>query len=199
VTVLPDIWIVRHGATEWSEQLRHTGRTDLPLTEDGCRGAAALCRPLGRLRFGTVLTSPRLRARETARLAGFADAVVDDDLVEWDYGEYEGMTIDEIHERDPGWTIFHGRVPGGESAEEVGARAERVLERVAEDRGPVLVFAHGHFLRVLTSVALELGPRAGERFVLDPATICVIGSWRGVRAIVRWNELPQPLVPQARR
>jgi probable phosphoglycerate mutase len=199
VTVLPDIWIVRHGATEWSEQLRHTSRTDLPLTERGCRGAAALCRPLARPRFGSVLTSPRLRARETARLAGFADAVVDDDLVEWDYGEYEGMTIDEIHERDPGWTIFHGRVPGGESAEEVGARAERVLERVAEGRGPVLLFAHGHFLRVLTSVALELGPRAGERFVLDPATIGVIGSWRGVRAIIRWNEPALPEIPRTTR
>jgi probable phosphoglycerate mutase len=199
VTVLPDIWLVRHGATEWSEQLRHTGRTDLPLTDGGLRGAAALCRPLARQRFGTVLTSPRLRARETARLAGFADAVVDDDLVEWDYGEYEGLTTDEIHVRDPGWTIFHGLVPGGESAEAVGARAERVLERVAGAPGPVLLFAHGHFLRVLTSVALELGPRAGERFVLDPATISVVGSWRGVRAILRWNEPARPDIPRTAR
>lgn len=188
MTVVPDIWLVRHGATEWSEQLRHTSRTDLPLTAEGRAGAAALCRPLDRQRFATVLTSPRLRARETARLAGFADATVDEELVEWDYGDYEGLTSDEIHVRDPGWTVFHGRIPGGESAEEVGARAERVLERIADTAGPVLLFGHGHFLRVLTSVALELGPRAGERFVLDPATISVISSWRGVRAIARWNE-----------
>jgi probable phosphoglycerate mutase len=191
VTVRPDIWVVRHGATEWSEQLRHTSRTDLPLTAAGRRSAAALCRELDRVRFATVLTSPMARARETARLAGHADATVDEDLVEWDYGEYEGLTTDEIHTRDPGWTVFHGRVPGGESAEAVGARAERVLERIGDGPGPVLLFAHGHFLRVLTSVALELGPRAGERFILDPATIGVISTWRGVRAIARWNETPR--------
>jgi broad specificity phosphatase PhoE len=199
VTVLPDIWLVRHGATDWSEQLRHTSRTELPLNDAGRRGAVALLRPLARQRFATVLTSPRERARDTARLAGFADAVVADELVEWDYGEYEGLTADEIHVRDPGWTIFHGRVPGGESAEEVGARAERVLERVDGSPAPVLLFAHGHFLRVLTSVALELGPRAGERFLLDPSTISVISSWRGVRAIARWNEPAGPGAPGSGR
>ncbi len=199
MTDRPDIWLVRHGATEWSEQLRHTGSTDVPLTDAGRRGAAALCRPLARARFATVLTSPLSRARDTARLAGFADAVVDDDLVEWDYGDYEGLTSDEIQVREPDWTIFHGHVPGGESAEAVGARAERVLERLDGSPGPVLLFAHGHFLRVLTSVALELGPRAGERFVLDPSTICVVGSWRGVRAILRWNEPGLPVVPRSAR
>jgi probable phosphoglycerate mutase len=199
VTELPDLWLVRHGATEWSETMRHTGRTDVPLTEAGRRGAAALCRPLDRETFATVRTSPLSRARDTARLAGFADAVVDEDLLEWDYGEYEGLTSDEIQVHEPDWTIFHGRVPGGESAEAVGARAVRVLDRVAASPGPVLLFAHGHFLRVLTSVALELGPRAGERFVLDPSTVCVIGSWRGVRAILRWNEPPHPTVPRTTR
>jgi broad specificity phosphatase PhoE len=199
VNVLPDIWIVRHGATEWSEQMRHTGRTDVALTDAGRRGAAGLCRPLARACFGTVLTSPLSRARDTARLAGFADAVVDDDLLEWDYGDYEGLTSDEIQVHEPDWTVFHGRVPGGESAEAVGARAVRVLDRVAEEPGPVLLFAHGHFLRVLAAVALELGPRAGERFVLDPATISVIGSWRGVRAILRWNEPAVPQVPRTTR
>ncbi len=187
----PDIWLVRHGATEWSESLRHTSRTDLPLTAAGRRQAAALFRPLDRQQFALVLTSPRLRARETARLAGFADAAGHDDLVEWDYGDYEGLTTDEIHERDPDWNIFDGATPGGETAVQVGARAVRVLDLVAEADGPVLVFAHGHLLRVLTAVALGLGPRAGARFVLDPATISVIGMERKTRALTRWNE-PAP-------
>ena len=184
----PDIWLVRHGATEWSDELRHTSRTDLPLTAEGQRQGAALFRPLDRQQFALVLTSPRLRARETACLAGFADAVVEDGLVEWDYGEYEGLTTDQIHERDPDWTVFNSVVLGGETAVQVGARAVRILDVAAEADGPVLLFAHGHFLRVLTAVALELGPRAGARFVLDPATISVIGTERTTRALTRWNE-----------
>lgn len=185
---LTDIWVVRHGATEWANEGRHTSRTDVPLTAAGRRQAAALYRALDRPRFTLVLTSPRARARETARLAGFADALVDENLVEWDYGEYEGLTTDQIRERDPGWTVFTGAVPGGETAEEVGARAARVVDRVSATDGPVLLFAHSHLLRVLTAVALELGPRCGERFIVDPATIGVIGSQRGVRALTRWNE-----------
>lgn len=185
---IPDIWLVRHGATEWSEQGRHTSRTDPPLTAEGQRQAAALFRPLDRQRFAVVLTSPRRRARETARLAGFAGATVDADLVEWDYGEYEGLTTDQIRDRDPGWTIFTGGVPGGETAEEVEARAQRVLDRLADTEGPVLLFAHSHLLRVLTAVALELGPGAGARFLLDPATVSVIGAERATRGLARWNE-----------
>lgn len=188
MTSLPDLWLVRHGATEWSEAGRHTGRTDLPLTAEGRHGAAALCRELDRQHFELVLTSPRLRARDTARLAGYADAAVDDDLVEWDYGDYEGLTTDEVCVGDPGWTIFHGAVPGGETVEQVAARAERVLARVSDSPGPVLLFAHGHLLRVLTAVALGLEPRAGERFLLDPATISVIGSAWGSRGVARWNQ-----------
>lgn len=184
----PDIWLVRHGATEWSDAGRHTGRTDLPLTAEGRRGAASVFRVLDRQRFALVLTSPMQRARETARLAGFADATVDDNLVEWDYGDYEGLTSDQIHERDPDWTIFTGVVPGGETLEQVGARAQKVIDRVASADGPVLLFAHGHFLRVLTATALELGPRSGAHFALDPATISVIGSEHGARALIRWNE-----------
>jgi broad specificity phosphatase PhoE len=189
---MPDIWLVRHGATEWSANGRHTGRTDLPLTALGRHNAAALFRVLDRERFARVLTSPRIRARETARLAGFADATVDDDLVEWDYGDYEGLTSEQVHEDDPGWTIFTGTVPGGETAEQVGARAQRVLDRIASVDGPVLLFAHGHFLRVLTATALELGPRAGARFALDPATVSVIGSEHLVRALAGWNEAVAP-------
>jgi broad specificity phosphatase PhoE len=191
--VKPDIWLVRHGATEWSTNGRHTGRTDIPLTAEGQVEAAALFPLLDRQRFSLVLTSPRRRARETARLAGFADAEIDDDLVEWDYGEYEGLTSEQIRERDPGWTIFTGAVPGGETAEEVGARAQRVLDRIAAVEGRVLLFAHGHILRVLTGVALSFGPRAGAHFVLDPATISVIGNERGVRALRRWNETTRPV------
>jgi probable phosphoglycerate mutase len=189
----PDIWLVRHGATEWSANGRHTGRTDIPLTAEGQAKAAALDRALDRQRFSLVLTSPLQRARETARLAGFADAVVDDDLREWDYGDYEGLTSEQIHETDVGWTIFTGEVPGGETAEQVGARAERVLDRVSRSDGPALLFAHGHFLRVFTATALELGPRAGARFLLDPATICVIGSEHRVRSLRRWNEDVTPI------
>lgn len=188
----PDIWVVRHGATEWAMDGRHTSRTDIALTAEGLRQAAALFRVLDRVHFTRVLTSPRLRARETARLAGFADAPVDPDLLEWEYGDYEGLTTEEIRERDPEWTIFTGEVPGGETADEVGARAARVLDRVSDTDGPVLLFAHSHFLRVLTAVALELGPRAGARFYVDPATIGVIGSQRGVRALTKWNE---PVAP----
>jgi len=188
VSAKPDIWFVRHGATEWSEAGRHTSSTDLPLTAEGQRQAAALFRPLDRQRFALVLTSPRLRARETARLAGFADAAVDDDLVEWDYGDYEGVTTDEIRERDPDWTVFTGTMSGGETAVQVAARAVRILDRTAEVDGPVLLFSHGHFLRVLTAVALELGPSAGARFVLDPATISIIGTERQTRSLRLWNE-----------
>jgi probable phosphoglycerate mutase len=190
---LPDIWLVRHGATEWSEQWRHTGRTDLALTEEGVRQAASLARPLDRERFDVVLASPKARVRETARLAGFADAVVDDDLVEWNYGDYEGLTREEIREHDPGWTIFTGVVPAGETVEAVAARAERVLDRVGTAVGPILIFAHGHYLRVLAATALGLDPRAGARFSLDPATISVLGSERETRTILRWN-VPVPLV-----
>ena len=190
---LSDIWLVRHGATEWSDAWRHTGRTDLPLTAHGQRQAASLYRPLDRQRFARVLASPKLRARETARLAGFAEAIVEDDLHEWDYGEYEGLTREQIQVHDPSWTIFTGEVPGGETAAQVAARALRVLDRIAPVDGPVLLFAHGHFLRVLTATALGFGPEAGARFSLDPATISVLGSERETRTVVRWNE-PVPLV-----
>jgi probable phosphoglycerate mutase len=186
----PDIWLVRHGATEWSANGRHTGRTDIPLTDDGRAGAAALCPILFRTRFALVLTSPLSRARETARLAGFADAEVDDDLREWDYGDYEGLTTPAIRETDPGWTVFRRDPPNGETAEHVAARVTCVLDRVSSSPGPVLLFAHSHVLRVLTSVALGLGPRHGAQFVLDPATISVIGTEHDERALRRWNVPP---------
>jgi probable phosphoglycerate mutase len=193
VTELPDIWLVRHGATEWSGNGRHTGVTDIDLTDEGRRQAAALCRELDRQRFSLVLTSPRLRARETARIAGFPDAVVDDDLAEWNYGEYEGLTMAQIRESDPGWTVFTGLSPGGETPEEVGARAKQAIARCDGGGERVLVFSHSHFLRVFTAVALGFGPRDGARFVLEPAAIAVVGNERGTRALRSWNRHAAPL------
>lgn len=191
MSTLPDIWLARHGATEWSETGRHTGRTDVPLTSSGRAEAAALYRILDRQRFALVLTSPLSRARETAKLAGFADAEVDDDLIEWDYGDYEGLTIDQIRAKDPGWTVFTGPCPNGETAEHVQTRVQKVIARCDQVDGRVLLFAHGHVLRVLTAVALGLEGRDGARFVLDPATASVIGCEHDVRALCRWNE-PAP-------
>jgi probable phosphoglycerate mutase len=184
----PDLWLVRHGATEWSTNGRHTGSTDVPLTDDGRRQAAGLFRELDRQPFALVLTSPRSRARETAKLAGFAGAAVDDDLVEWDYGDYEGLTSAQIHETAPGWTVFTGVSPNGETAEQVEARARRVLDRCRGADGGVLLFAHGHFLRAFTGVVLGFGPRGGAHFALDPGTVSVIGTEHGERALRRWNQ-----------
>ena len=178
---------MRHGATEWSAAGRHTGRTDIALTADGQRQAAALCPRLARGQFALALTSPLLRARETARIAGFADATVDADMVEWDYGEYEGMTSLEIQERAPGWTIWSGNPPGGETAAQVGARAERVLARCARIEGRVLLVAHGHFLRVLTAVCLGFAPVDGARFALAPAGVGILGYEHDYRTLRCWD------------
>lgn len=185
-----ELWIVRHGATEWSESGRHTGRTDVPLLHAGAEAAASLASVLARHEFGLVLTSPMSRARVTAGLAGFRDAVVDDDLREWDYGELEGVTTPDIRARGgvfSDWTIWSGPVPGGETIARVAARARRVLDQVAAADGDVLCFGHGHASRVLVAVALELDPRAGARFVLDPARISIVGSEHDERALRAWN------------
>jgi probable phosphoglycerate mutase len=181
-----EVWIVRHGQTEWSASGRHTSRTDVPLTDTGRADAAALAPELAQHRFALVLTSPRVRAADTAALAGFPDAVVEDDLAEWDYGDLEGLTTAEIRARGgefSAWTIWRGPVPGGETIDSVAARAQRVLARAATADGDVLCFGHGHASRVLLAVALELDPRECARFLLDPATITVIGSEHGVRAL----------------
>ena len=186
----PDIWLVRHGETEWSASGRHTGRTDVPLTAGGRAAASALAPVLAAHEFELVLVSPSSRALDTARLAGFADAVVDADLLERDYGDVEGRTTDEIRDRGPDWadwTVWSGAVPGGETPAEVGARAARVLAAADAAAGDVLLFGHGHQLRILTAVALDLDPRAGERFVLAPATVSIVGPEHELRAIRVWN------------
>jgi broad specificity phosphatase PhoE len=190
---LNQLWLVRHGSTEWSASGRHTSRTEVRLTDEGRAEARALARPLASHPFALVLTSPRARARETAALAGFANAPVDDDLAEWDYGELEGLTTPEIRARGGewhSWTIFTGAVPGGETLDAVAARARRVLARVDDAAGDVLCFGHGHMSRVLTAVALGLDPHDGARFALDPATVNVVGHERELRALVRWNLRP---------
>jgi broad specificity phosphatase PhoE len=184
-----ELWLVRHGATEWSEAGRHTSVTDLPLLPEGeevARGlrdrlAAELPDP------ALVLTSPRQRARRTAELAGFPDAEVDDDLVEWAYGDVEGVTTAEFRETVPGWTVWTHAMPGGESAAEVGDRVDRVIARVRAVDGPSLVFAHGHALRVLTARWLDLAPTEGRHFVLGTATLSVLGWERETPAVRRWN------------
>jgi probable phosphoglycerate mutase len=186
----PDIWLVRHGPTEWSEQGRHTGRTDIPLTAAGVVAASAILTVLAAHDFALVLASPMTRARETARLAGFPHPELDADLMEWDYGETEGLTTRQVRERGgewSDWTVWTGRMPGGETVEQLGVRAGRVLDRVDGVAGDVLLFGHGHQLRILTAVALGLGPAAGARFMLDPATVSVIGTEHEVRALRVWN------------
>jgi probable phosphoglycerate mutase len=185
----PDVWLVRHGATDWSESGRHTGRTDVPLTDEGRAQARALGRRLAAMEFRTVLSSPLRRALETCRLAGFGDgATIDPDLQEWDYGAYEGRSTAEIRETIPDWSIWSHPVAGGESVAELGGRVDRVVARLRADPGPIAVFAHGHVLRVLAARWIGLEPWAGASFILDTATISILGWERETPAIVRWND-----------
>jgi broad specificity phosphatase PhoE len=188
--VKPDVWVVRHGQTEWSVTGRHTGRTDVPLTAVGEAEARSLASVLAAHAFAFVLTSPARRARDTARLAGFPDAEVVPDLLEFDYGDVEGLTTEEVRSRGPewaDWTVWNGSCPGGESCADVALRARRVLERVEAAPGDVLLFAHAHLLRILTAVALELAPEVGSRFLLDPANVSIIGTEHELRALRVWN------------
>jgi broad specificity phosphatase PhoE len=184
-----EIWLIRHGETEWSLSGRHTGRTDVPLTPHGVRQAELLGRRIAGKRFALVLTSPLARARETCRLAGFAGgAEVDADLAEWDYGDLEGRTGAEIRAEVPDWTIWTGAVPGGETAAQVGARADRAIDRARREDGDVALFAHGHLLRVLAARWLGLAPAAGRYFALDTASVSVLAH-EGEEPVIRsWNE-----------
>ncbi|MCU1491597.1 MAG: phosphoglycerate mutase protein [Acidimicrobiaceae bacterium] len=186
------ILLVRHGSTEWSRSGRHTGRTDIPLDEQGREQAARLAPRLAEESFALVLTSPLKRAQETCELAGFGDqAVVDTDLFEWDYGDYEGLTTEEIRARRPGWQLFRDGCPAGEDAAAVGARVDRLLERIRNDPrtdgGQVVCFAHGHVLRVLTARWLGLPPEDGRLFVLEPATLSTLGWEHEWTAVHSWN------------
>jgi probable phosphoglycerate mutase len=182
----PELWLVRHGETEWSRSGKHTSTTDLPLTAHGEEVARSLRERLAEVEFDLVLSSPRQRARRTAELAGFSDVVTDDDLAEWGYGEYEGITTDHIRESVPGWTVWSHPTPGGETPDDVTDRLDRVLDRVREhDR--VLAFGHGHALRALVARWIGRPVAEGRLFVLDTATVSVLGYERETPVVVRWN------------
>jgi broad specificity phosphatase PhoE len=187
--VRPRLWLVRHGETEWSAGGRHTGRTDVPLTKLGEGQARQLRERLRGHAFGLVLTSPRRRAMETCRLAGFAGrAIVDGDLAEWDYGADEGRTTEQIQVDRPGWSIWRDGPLDGETIAQVSERAERVVERARAVDGDTLAFGHGHLLRILAARWVGLAPSNGRRLLLEPATISILG-WEHEDAVIeRWNE-----------
>ena len=179
---------IRHGETEWSLNGRHTGTTDIPLTDNGRRLAHLLRGALSHRAFALVLVSPLQRARETCELAGLAaHATVEPDLVEWNYGKYEGLTPNEIERQAPGWLIFRDGCPGGETPENVGARADRVIARARAAGGDVALFAHGHLLRVLVARWLGLPAGAGQHFLLDTGTLNILDYYRGIPALKTWN------------
>jgi probable phosphoglycerate mutase len=189
--IFPVLYAARHGETAWSATGQHTGLTDLPLTERGEHNAKRLRERLAGLRFAKVLTSPLQRAFRTCELAGFgAVAEVDPDLVEWNYGDYEGLRTAEIHAVRPGWQLFRDGCPNGESPQDVGARADRVVSRVRAFKGDVLIFSSGHFLRVLAARWLGLEPFAGKFFMLDTASLSALSYEHDLSspAIRFWND-----------
>ena len=182
------VFAIRHGETAWSLSGQHTGTTDIPLTDNGRRLAERLRRALAKETFELVLVSPMQRARETCERAGLgAAAVIDRDLMEWNYGEYEGRTPKQIHQGRPGWLIFRDGCPGGESPEQVGARVDRVIARARAAEGDVALFAHGHVLRALVARWIGLPASGGQHFLLDTGTLCILGYYRDVPAVKVWN------------
>jgi probable phosphoglycerate mutase len=184
-----EIVLVRHGETEWSRTLKHTGRTDVPLTDEGREQAHLVGRALAGRRFGRVLSSPLQRALETCRIAlPDAEPELPEELMEWDYGDYEGITTKEIRETVPDWTVWKYGARGGESVEAVGARVDRIVAELGRADEDVAVFAHGHVLRVLTARWLGLEPAAGRLFALDTGTLSILGYERETAVVRRWNE-----------
>jgi broad specificity phosphatase PhoE len=184
-----ELYLIRHGETEWSRDLRHTSRTDVPLTEEGKQRARAVGALLAGHKFALVLASPMQRALETARLSGYEPAI-DADLHEWDYGEFEGKTTAEIQVTHPGWTIWNGTPPGGESAEQVAARADRVIARGLAAGGDVALFGHGHVSRVIAARWLGLDANDGRLLALSTGSLSVLGWERDTRVLRSWNRTP---------
>jgi len=183
-----EVWLLRHAETEWSRNGKHTGRTDIQLTDAGREVARGLRARLEGRAFARVLCSPLWRARETAQLAGLECSGLRDDLMEWDYGDYEGLTTPEIREARPDWHLWRDGCPGGESPDDVGARADRVVAEVGEAAGVVAVVAHGHVLRVLGARWAEQPPAFGARLYLATGTISVLGYERETRVLRAWNQ-----------
>jgi broad specificity phosphatase PhoE len=188
---LPLVYLARHGNTAWTHTGQHTGLTDLPLTPDGERNAARLGERLKGITFAKVFTSPLQRAAQTCKLAGFgAVAETDADLVEWNYGNYEGLTSADILQQRPDWDLFRDGCPGGESPQQIGERADRVVQRIRNVTGDVLIFSSGHFIRVLTGCWLGVGPNGGRYFVLSPASLSALSYEhnRSRPAVRLWND-----------
>ncbi len=185
-----ELWIARHGETEWTISRKHTGRTDLPLTTRGEAQATALGARLRGMQFAVVLVSPFIRALRTAELAGFGEqGEPERDLAEVDYGEYEGRTTSEIMRARPGWDLWRDGCPGGETVADAAVRADRVLARVRDAEGPVLLVGHGHMSRVLAARALREDPTLGRHLALDTASLSIVGSEHGEPAIRLWNDV----------
>jgi broad specificity phosphatase PhoE len=186
------IWLVRHGETEWSRSGQHTGRTEIELTERGRAQAKRLSDVFATMRPALVLCSPRVRAQQTAQLAGLRVDAIDPDLAEWDYGQYEGLTTAQIVKHDPGWTIWAGLTPGGETPAQVGVRADRVLDRARANlaHGPVVLIAHGHISRVIGARWIQLPPAGGGSLALYTAATCVLGAEHGAPVLAQWNISP---------
>ena len=183
-----ELWLIRHGETEWSISGQHTSRTDIPLTDHGRQSAAKIRDYLQNRNFSLVLSSPRQRAMETCRIAGFGDVVqVDENLSEWDYGQYEGRTTAEIREGQPGWSIWDGTPPGGESLEQVAARCQMLIERSLIAGGKVALFSHAHLLRILAVTWIGLSPKSGSLLALGTGSVSTLGFEREIRVIQTWN------------
>jgi broad specificity phosphatase PhoE len=190
---IQQVYLIRHGETAWSLSGQHTGITDIPLTENGRKVAKLLAPVLAKETFALVLMSPLERARQTCELAGLGEcAEIDGDLIEWNYGDYEGLSPKQIRAQAPAWMLFTDGCPGGESAEQVGARADRVIARVRAVEGNVALFAHGHIFRVFAARWLGLPAVSGRHFLLDTATLNILSYYRGIPAVKRWNAMLVP-------
>jgi len=186
-----ELWLFRHGETEWSLNGKHTSYTDLPLTEHGREQATALAPVIAKTQFDLVLTSPRQRARDTAALAGLGDrAEVEPNLQEWNYGVYEGKSTPEIQATEPGWSVWANPITGGESVDQVAARAQQVIDRCLQHGGRCALFAHAHIFRILAAVWVQQPGVFGQRLTLSTATVSVLGWEHGTRVITRWNAAP---------
>jgi broad specificity phosphatase PhoE len=183
-----ELWLIRHGETEWSASGKHTSRSDVPLTARGQRAARAIGQYLMGQEFSHILTSPRQRARETCSIAGYSTrALVDENLAEWDYGDYEGRTTAEIRTEQAAWSIWSGSVPGGESIEQVAERARKIIARAETIDSRVALFSHAHFLRILAATWIGLPAKAGSLLALDTGSVSILGFERETKVIKMWN------------